>query len=241
MICPICGQAGRSTKEDVLPNWLRRFASTESGGDNFRGIWNGAPYDDPVVPTVLVRVCDGCNGWMNQRFEIPVQHIVKLLALGESVTLTPADQGALAGWATKLAMLGALKHPEPPSEDVYRQWRRKGLPPEGSRVLVGTYGSPGVHPKLAGGILALQMTIVRRSKSASCRLTRHSAGSSCSSRGPPKGPTSSARRRWTVDWCRSGRCKGRFTGRPRKSPLPAARSFVRRHLASQLPQYFVRM
>jgi hypothetical protein len=143
--CAICGENEPGSKEDVLPNWLRKFAEAQSS-ENFVGIWGGPDYDAPRPGTILTRVGEPCNAWMNVAFEQPAQPLLEILMLGEAIHLSADDQRVLANWITKTALMTALHEGATPPKQLLREWRQSGEPPKGSRVSLACYSSPGEIP-----------------------------------------------------------------------------------------------
>ena len=151
-VCPVCGQTETMNIEDVLPQWVRRHATSVAPGAAFTGtLASGAPFNAPVPFKITVRVGQPCNTWMGERFEAPVKPVLLPLLDGVAQRLTWVDQELIGRWVTKTALMNALAHPPHPDLAVYQAFRRSGNPPPGSRVLLGIYSSPGVLPKTRQG------------------------------------------------------------------------------------------
>ena len=95
---PLCGEPTRHTREHVIPRqYLQKI-------------------EDPWVTTdtgvrqqsIIVRVCRGCNSWMNQQLEIPTRPLLDDLKNGRSVVLSRADQTLLAAYMTKHVFMISL-------------------------------------------------------------------------------------------------------------------------------------
>lgn len=147
-ICPICGQQEPLNKEDVLPQWLRRYATTQGGGANFQGTVSGKPFNAPVPFSVVVPVGKFCNSWMGTTFEEPAKPILVPLIEAWPQTLLPEAQITIAKWVAKTAIIDALLRPERPPDATYHEFRRTGQPPAGSTVLLGRYLSPGANSQM---------------------------------------------------------------------------------------------
>jgi hypothetical protein len=151
-VCPVCGQTETLNIEDVLPQWVRRHATSVAAGAPFTGtLASGAPFNAPVPFQVTVKVGQNCNEWMGKTFEAPAKPLLAPLLDGAAHTLTSADQELIGRWVAKTALMNSLAHPPHPDLAVYQAFRRSGNPPPGSRLLLGFYSSPGVLPKTCQG------------------------------------------------------------------------------------------
>ncbi len=133
--------------EDVLPQWVRRYATASAGGGGFTGtLASGKAYNAPVPFQVTVEVGKPCNSWMGTTFEGPAKPALLPLIDGTTHTLSPADQELVGRWIAKTALMNALVTPPHPDLAVYQAFRQSGDPPPGSRALIGHYTSPGLNP-----------------------------------------------------------------------------------------------
>lgn len=114
--CPICGSAGRRSREDVLPRWLLGGYEgdvRDGHGRSTEGPWT-ISLGDRVVATndhmerVLLDVCEGCNRWSNQEFEVPAKPHVRCLLGGGAIS--GRDVSSVARWAIKTILL--YSHPD---------------------------------------------------------------------------------------------------------------------------------
>lgn len=149
-LCRVCGHTETINTEDVLPQWHRRHATSVAPGSPFTGtLASGAPFNAPVPFQITVNVGQACNSWMGATFEKPAKRAMLPLIDGLAHTIDVAEQEIIARWVAKTALMNALAHPPSPDERVYREFRRCGDPPPGSRVLLGCYSSRGVIPRTA--------------------------------------------------------------------------------------------
>jgi hypothetical protein len=130
--CPLCGQAAAHTQEHVLTNWFRKQIP-----DDARVHINGEPFQRSII----VRVCSDCNGWMNQKLEIPARKTLEALHHSNSIVLRADDQALLAAYMTKHMLMINLwsKAPTDPTFDtrMYRRFRVTMKPPAYTRIWVG--------------------------------------------------------------------------------------------------------
>ena len=124
---------------------VRRYAVAQAGGDNFTRLVGGREFDARVPFSVIVSVGEQCNSWMGRTFEAPAKPILLPLIDGWPQSLLPQAQEIVARWVAKTAIIDAIGHSVRPPDRVYREFRRTGDPPAGSRVLLGRYSSPGVN------------------------------------------------------------------------------------------------
>ncbi len=119
-----------------------------------KGPWliRNPTYDEPLGPSLEVRVCRGCNGWMNRRFEMPATPLLQDLLAGRDRFLTSKQQERLAAWITKtLLMFDLIREcsDNPPPAD-YLWFRQNGRPLPGARVWIGRIGPAVVEPNPPG-------------------------------------------------------------------------------------------
>ena len=117
--CVWCG--GRPvTREDVLPKWLSKILTEAFPADDrydFASVISTEAGDGPArtfrqaAPEVVVKAaCTTCNsGWM-AKLEEETKPFLQLMVRGEQVRLSDVQQGTLARWAAKVAVL--LDHHE---------------------------------------------------------------------------------------------------------------------------------
>ncbi len=100
-----CGSTSRITREHVFSDWLNRVPLLPPGQSwqMFITRDGGRPpieRTSPVLDQKVGRYCQDCNtGWMSD-IEGNAHQIATSLILGQRASLTPADQLALATWAT---------------------------------------------------------------------------------------------------------------------------------------------
>jgi len=163
--CVFCGFIGKLTGEHVLGDWLSRIGLDLDPVAHLTGPLNrlgrGIGITPPFIRTVR-DVCGPCNhGWMSQLEDV-ANRVLTPFILGQTGTLAQADQGAVATWLQKTALVAMLVSSEeeraggyglPPEEyrAVYDQ-RAAMEPLPASRVWLGRYGgerrfgSTGVTP-----------------------------------------------------------------------------------------------
>jgi hypothetical protein len=148
--CVLCGSQGKLTKEHVLPNWLRKYASQYAAGEAPSGGFSGSAYGKahsglPLPPPIVVRmVCEQCNGWMSDTFEVSAKpHLIALIE-GTVTHLDANAVSAVARWINKSALMYALTaQPCVFDAAAYHQFRETGDPVAGCGVFVGTKDDPG--------------------------------------------------------------------------------------------------
>lgn len=145
--CPICGKEELLNTEDILPSWLRKYAvrRPDHSGD-FVGLVDGEPYQSPELFKRQVKIGKPCATWMGSKFQSPARDIlVRLMEHNEHV-LGSTELLRVARWVVMTALVDALRARRRPADSTYRTFRDTGQPPDGSRVLIGSYTSPGVAP-----------------------------------------------------------------------------------------------
>ena len=99
------------------------------------------PGDRGECLRIIVRVCSDCNGWMNQKLEIPARKTLEALHHSNSIVLRADDQALLAAYMTKHMLMINLwsKAPTDPTFDtrMYRRFRVTMKPPAYTRIWVG--------------------------------------------------------------------------------------------------------
>jgi hypothetical protein len=99
-LCIICDEQRAGTKEDIVPNWLRREIRKL---DAYAGSINQA--------SLLVRMCEDCNATFGKRYENQAAPIVKPLLRGETRLVSSADQRMIVRWVVKTVLFFALSRP----------------------------------------------------------------------------------------------------------------------------------
>ena len=89
-------------------------------------------------PYITVFVCQGCNDWMNQTFEVPTRRLLDQLSAGQRVVLTPGAQVLLAGYMTKMLLMLNLWHRSDRdpylTTEIYRRFRGLTEFPSGTEI-----------------------------------------------------------------------------------------------------------
>jgi hypothetical protein len=151
-MCVFCGTAGKPTGEHVLGDWLTRIGLKLDPVAHLTGPLNRIGRDVGVTPPFrrTVRdVCGPCNhGWMSQ-LEVVAQRVLTPLILGEAGTIARADQGAVAAWLQKTALVAMLVSSKDervsgyglPSQEYHELYdRREAMEPlTASQVWIGQY------------------------------------------------------------------------------------------------------
>jgi len=110
--CVFCGSTDGLTKEHVFGDWLSRI-----GLDLAPVVYRAGPLNrigrDLGVPRAPFRqtvrdVCGRCNGGWMSRLEDIAKIILTPLILGDSGFIQPPDQGAIAAWVQKTALVAML-------------------------------------------------------------------------------------------------------------------------------------
>jgi hypothetical protein len=143
--CIFCGSAGPLHLEHAAPQWLLTAVQDAGGGEpGITYAWFG-PEEEPRTwrgPEITVRnVCDPCNhGWMSA-LENVTKPIVKPLLADLTFSLGTDEQGVLARWALKTAMVFASIVNSP----AFTQSEREAVasaahvPLDGIRVWIGRH------------------------------------------------------------------------------------------------------
>jgi hypothetical protein len=151
--CAFCGTTGKLTSEHVFGDWLTRIGLELDPGVHVAGPLNRMEREIGVTKPFRNKVRDVCgpcnNGWMSELESVAKRALTPCI-LGESGTIAQADQGAIAAWLQKTALVAMLVSSDderaggyglPPSEyrAVYDQ--RSAIEPlPASRVWTGRYG-----------------------------------------------------------------------------------------------------
>lgn len=94
--CVLCGFRRRGSREDVMPRWLRKEIIKLNAEQGL--VANN-------LPSLLFRICEGCNQRLNQRFENPSSRVLRPLLRGEPCVLQPREQADVGAWVVKTALL----------------------------------------------------------------------------------------------------------------------------------------
>ena len=109
--CVFCGAAGPLTKEHVFGDWLSRIGLSPEPVTHRSGPLNRVGKNlgtGPMFARTVRNVCSSCNnGWMSTLEQIAQQALTPLI-LGEPGKVAPAQQGAVALWAQKTALVAML-------------------------------------------------------------------------------------------------------------------------------------
>jgi hypothetical protein len=99
-VCAFCG-ATEATDEHVFPKWVSRELT------RLAPLETTTKFGRRPVPRVEVTapVCEKCNTRWLSVLEKDVQPVLGPLIRGEESMLSPAEQGLLAGWAAKTALM----------------------------------------------------------------------------------------------------------------------------------------
>jgi hypothetical protein len=150
--CVFCGALGRMSREHVLPAWLADIGIDQRPVLQVAGRLNRSPQQWTGRPfTSTVRsVCQVCNnGWL-AKLEEHAKPPLTALILGEPQQLSPADQGLVAAWAHKTALVammgaasdGASSGDALPSSEYAAIYEQRGdfAPLPRTQCWIGTYG-----------------------------------------------------------------------------------------------------
>jgi hypothetical protein len=162
--CILCGTVDHPTsKEDLLPEWMRRFAG-DTGGGKFTGTAHGRPYSEPRPPRITVKVCTGCNQWMNRTFEETTRPLLLDMFAMRVNCLDSEQQHRLAAWAAKTMTLRAAEANAPdwfmPRQELKRL-RDAGNPSPDCRILVGTFGEARKRPRTLRDLQVARVSRIR--------------------------------------------------------------------------------
>jgi len=135
--CPICSQRVKSTKDHVIPRWLRKEVVHLGLG--------------AVGPSLLL-ICESCNRSLGKQFEDQVPDLIKPMLRRQEMDLSPGQQALLAGWLCKTSVLLALADAQNPADGsasrvdrrnhaikIIAAIRDTGQPPPSSSVRIGLF------------------------------------------------------------------------------------------------------
>jgi hypothetical protein len=166
--CTFCGSAGPLHLEHAAPQWLLTAVQDAGGGEpGITYAWFG-PEEEPRTwrgSEITVRnVCDPCNhGWMSA-LESVTKPIVKPLLADLTFSLGTDEQGVLARWALKTAMV-RLDREQPSVHAVGARGGRVRRPRAARR-----------HPRLDRSTRGQQRDVFRRTAPAQPRSDRSARG-----------------------------------------------------------------
>ncbi|WP_395639725.1 hypothetical protein [Pseudolysinimonas sp.] len=151
-VCAFCGSTATLTREHVFGDWLSKIGLGDEPAELVAGSLNQLGKKlGPTRPfqTKVKNVCATCNnGWMG-RLEETAKRVLTPLVLGGSGQIERPDQGAIAAWIQKTALMAmyvssaedrANGHGLPPQEYalLYRN-RDRMEPTANSKFWVGSY------------------------------------------------------------------------------------------------------
>ena len=109
--CAFCGTTGKLTGEHVLGDWLSRIGLDLDPVAHVTGPLNRLVREVGVTPPFRRTVRDVCgpcnNGWMSQLEDVAKRTLTPFI-LGEPGMLARDDQGAVAAWLHKTALVAML-------------------------------------------------------------------------------------------------------------------------------------
>jgi hypothetical protein len=142
--CALCGASGvKLTKEDILPEWVRKYAQSVSN-QPFIGEAYGRPYSGAKPPAHRIKlVCELCNGWMAREFEETTKPVLVPLFEGAPQTLLPPNVRRLVRWVNKTSVMFSLTTPSPLTVATYRAFRQTGDPVPNCAINIGHIASTG--------------------------------------------------------------------------------------------------
>jgi hypothetical protein len=130
--CAFCGTTGKLTGEHVLGDWLSLIGLDLDPVVHVTGPLNRLVREVGVTPPFRRTVRDVCgpcnNGWMSQLEDVAKRTLTPFI-LGEPGRLARNDQGAVAAWLQKTALVAMLVSSEQERAGGY------GLPPAEYRAL----------------------------------------------------------------------------------------------------------
>lgn len=150
--CAFCGSNEPLTREHVFGDWLSKIGLEDDPGETVAGSLNQIGRrmgESRPFRTKVKNVCAACNnGWMSN-LEGVARRVLTPLALGQPGRIELADQGAIATWVQKTALMAMYLssaedreagHGLPPSEyaSLYRQ-RDSVEPLPNSRFWIARY------------------------------------------------------------------------------------------------------
>ncbi len=150
--CKVCDSTtGPWTEEDGYPKWLRKRIH-----EWLRALPAGAldPGWEQGRRVLLKPVCQRCQRRLNDLFEVPAHELLKTMMDGSIVPLAPRQQGIVAGWAVKTALVLVLERTvEPYAAQLLRGYLghmlKDGTPPANATARVA-YLSDGLERSREG-------------------------------------------------------------------------------------------
>lgn len=106
--CAFCGNTGPLTREHVFGDWLSKIGLEDDPVESVAGSLNQIGKRMGASRPFRARVknvCGACNnGWMS-RLETIAKRVLTPLALGQTGQIELADQGPIAAWIQKTALM----------------------------------------------------------------------------------------------------------------------------------------
>lgn len=138
--CPICLNNAKLTKEDWLPNWVRKILLSDR------------PPQGEYPPRAIARVCQPCNHGMGQVFENPTSLIMRPMFLRQEAVLSEQEQKVIAAWIVKTNLVRAVatEYGQRIFTSAVKEFLRSalmrmvetGMPPPNASVRVGCFLPP---------------------------------------------------------------------------------------------------
>lgn len=128
--CPFgCGNEAKS-REDVLPTWLmKKYRNSPSFTIEVDGqplVTSAGVIERRQLDSVILEVCESCNGWLNSNFEESAKPAVRSLLTGERISRSGSR--AVARWAAKTGLLyfhPDTRHPATDSDERRGKLKRQ--------------------------------------------------------------------------------------------------------------------
>jgi len=110
--CSFCGEEAKLTGEHVLGSWLGRIGldlqPAQHGAGPLSRVGRNLGGVRPPFRQTVRTVCATCNnGWMS-RLEMVAERVLSPLILGAPGEMPPEDQGTIAAWVQKSALVAML-------------------------------------------------------------------------------------------------------------------------------------
>lgn len=151
--CVFCGSADKLTREHVFGDWLGSIGLNQEPAAHRAGPLNSKPRDLGVTPpfkSTVRDVCAACNnGWMS-RLEAAAARVLPPLILDRPGLINPIDQGIIAAWVQKTALVNMLVSSSAerangyglPRSEYQALYENRGLggPLSDSQGWIGRYG-----------------------------------------------------------------------------------------------------
>lgn len=135
-ICPLCqlpNTQAPKTIEHVVPKWLLSVTNLNGQQVFLRNRPTGAV-------NVKISLCQKCNGWLNETFEIPCRQLLTAMCSGHHVRLSQSDQTLVSGYISKHVLLFNEWSRFPRDQNLLRQdrvtFRRCALPLSNSTIYI---------------------------------------------------------------------------------------------------------